>query len=175
MKILETERLVLRQFELDDAPVVFEINSDPEVVRYAEGVTPASLEESIGHLQDGPLADYAEFGYGRWALALKHSNELIGFCGMKFIKELGLNEIGYRMASRHWGQGIATEAAAATLEYARHQLGMDYVIALIMEENVASIRVAEKLGMRSGGLIRFDGIDCLKYETRLKANYDSDG
>jgi RimJ/RimL family protein N-acetyltransferase len=174
MIILETERLVLRQFELDDAPVVFEINSDPEVVRYAEGVTPSSLEESIGHLRDGPLSDYAEFGYGRWALVLKPSNELIGFCGMKFIKELGLNEIGYRMARKNWGQGIATEAATATLEYARQELGMDYVIALIMEENVASIRVAEKLGMQSGGLIRFDGIDCLKYETHLQTRHDSD-
>ena len=94
---------------------------------------------------------------------------------MTVIKVLGLYEIGFRLASRLWGQGIATEAAAATLEYARRQLGMDYVIALIIEENVASIRVAEKLGMRSGGLIRFDGTDCLKYETRLKASYDSDG
>lgn len=174
MKILETERLVLRQFELDDAPVVFAINSDPEVVRYAEGVTPASLAESVSHLRNGPLSDYVEYGYGRWALVLKHSNELIGFCGMKFLKELGLNEIGYRMARKHWGRGIATEAARATLDYARRNLGMDYVIALIMEENLASIRVAEKLGMTSGGLIRFDGIDCLKYETHLCGAPDAD-
>ena len=168
MNILETDRLILRQFTLEDAPTMFAINSDPEVVRYAEGVTPSSLDESIEHLRDGPLADYEEFGYGRWGMVLKQSDALIGFCGMKYLKELGLNEVGYRLERKHWGSGLATEAAGATLDYARRRLGMDYVIALIMEENTASIRVAEKLGMTSGGLIRFDGSDCLKYETYLQ-------
>ena len=162
--IIETERLLLREFVLSDGPDIFRINSDPEVVRYAEGVTPSSLEEQIGYLRDGPLADYSRYGYGRWAIEERDSGRLIGMCGPKMLSSLGDVEIGYRLQRDRWGLGLATEAALATRDHARDQLGFDHVIALIMRENAASVRVAEKLGMTCTGPIRFEGADVLRYE-----------
>ncbi len=165
--ILETPRLLLRQFVIEDAPAIFRVNSDPEVVRYAEGVVPASVDETLGHLRNGPLADYARYGFGRWAVVEKSTDELIGMCGPKFLAELGEVEIGYRLARDRWSRGLATEAATAALNYARDDLALDHLIALIMEDNTASIRVAEKLGMTPAGTILFEGAEVLRYEITL--------
>ncbi len=162
--IIETRRLLLREFVIEDAAEVFRINSDPEVVRYAEGMTPSSVEETLGHLKAGPLADYARYGYGRWAVVDRGSDTLIGMCGPKFLVGLGEVEMGYRLARNRWGLGLATEAAAAALDHVRDELGLDHLIALIMEENAASIRVVEKLGMKYTGVVPFEGTDVLRYE-----------
>ena len=93
--------------------------------------------------------------------------ELVGFCGIKFLPELGLNELGYRLKKKYWGRGLATEAASATLEYARNTLGLDYVIALIVDGNIGSVRVVEKLGMSQNGTEQYLGLDVMKYELNL--------
>lgn len=166
--VVETPRLLLREFSMEDAPDIFRINSDPEVVRYAEGVTPASLEETRGHLRDGPLADYARFGYGRWAVVERATDRLIGMCGPKLLPGLNEVEIGYRLERDRWGLGLATEAALATREYARDVLALTHVIALIMEDNVRSLRVADKLGMTCTGPIEFDAVVVLRYEVAFE-------
>lgn len=162
--VLQTPRLVLREFSLDDASEIFRINSDPEIVRYAEGVVPSSIDETLDHLRAGPLADYADRGYGRWAVLERAAGQLVGMCGPKLLPALGEVEIGYRIQRDRWGRGYATEAAAAARDYARDILGLDHVIALIMEANAASIRVAEKLGMSCTGPMTFEGTRVLRYQ-----------
>jgi len=162
--IVETPRLLLREFGIEDAPHVFRINSDPEVVRFAEGVTPTGVEETLGHLRKGPLADYARYGYGRWAVVDRQTDQLIGMCGPKMLAGLNEVEIGYRLARDRWGAGLATEAALAARDYARDVLDLDHVIALIMRENTASRRVADKLGMTCTGTLEFEGVEVLRYE-----------
>jgi ribosomal-protein-alanine N-acetyltransferase len=162
--IVETPRLLLRKFVVEDAPDIFRINSDPQVVRYAEGVTPSSVDETLGHLCSGPLADYATYGYGRWAVVDRLTGRLVGMCGPKFLAGLGEIEIGYRLERTQWGLGLATEAALAARDHAHDVLGMDRLIALIMEENAASLRVAEKLGMTCTGPLHYEGTDVLRYE-----------
>lgn len=169
--ILETPRLVLREFTLADAEALYRLNSDPAVVRYAEGKIMDNVDEAREILVRAPLADYARHDYGRWAMVLKDSGEVIGFRGVKYIAELGENELGYRLKREHRGRGLATEAARAAVAYARDALGLDRLIALIDPANAASIRVAEKVGMRPGGTARFTGMDCQRYELDLtKAN-----
>ncbi len=165
--IIATERMILRRFSVDDAGDFLDLNSDPEVVRYAEKTVMKSLDEARRALLDAPLKDYDRYGYGRLAVILKADEELVGFCGMKFLPELGLNELGYRLKKKCWGRGLATEAAAATLGYARSTLGLDYVIALIVEGNSASVRVVEKLGMSHNGMEKYMGLDVMKYELNL--------
>lgn len=163
----ETERLILRRIALEDTADFLDLNSDPEVVRYAENRVMKSLDEAREALIKAPLADYDKYGYGRLAVVHKDAQEMIGFCGMKYLPELGLNEIGYRYKRRFWGQGLATEAGEATLNYARDTLGLDYVIALILEGNIGSVRVAEKLGMKKNGTVRYLEFDAMKYERYL--------
>jgi len=164
---LETERLRLRLFTHDDLDVMFELNTDPDVIRYADEPV-KDMDEVRQRLEDGPLADYKKYGYGRFAVDLKESGKMIGFCGIKYIPEIELPEVGYRFLKTYWGQGIATEAARACVDFAREDLGIDKLIALIVPENIASVRVAEKLGMSKGPLIHIYDVDALQYEMRLR-------
>ncbi len=163
---LETERLRLRHFTLDDLRVMFELNTDPDVIRYAD--TPAAdLAEAKQRLEKGPLEDYRKHGYGRFAVELKESGKVIGFCGIKYIPEIDLPEVGFRYFKEYWGQGIGTEAAQACVDFAREDLGVEKLVALIIPENIASVRVAEKLGMSRGPLIHIYGEQAYQYEMTL--------
>ena len=118
-------------------------------------------------LEQGPLADYKKYGYGRFAVELKETGEVIGFCGIKYLPEIDLPEVGFRYMKEYWGRGIGTEAAEVCVGFARDDLKIKKLIALIIPENIASIRVAEKLGMTKGPLIHIYGEDALQYEMML--------
>jgi ribosomal-protein-alanine N-acetyltransferase len=163
---LETERLNLRLFTLDDLQIMFKLGSDPDVVKFAD--TPCKdLEEAKKRLEQGPLSDYQKYGYGRFAVELKETGKVIGFSGIKYLPEIDLPEVGYRYLKEYWGQGIGTEAARACVEFARQDLKLEKLIALIAPENIASIRVAEKLGMTRGPLIHIYDTDAYQYEMTL--------
>ena len=163
---LETTRLRLRLFTHDDLPIMFELNSDPEVIKYAD--TPArDMEEVRQRLEQGPLFDYEKYGYGRFAVELKETGKVIGFCGIKYLPEIDLPEVGYRYLKEYWGRGIGTEAAKACVEFARQDLKITKLVALIIPENIASIKVAEKLGMSKGPLIHIYDVDAYQYEMML--------
>lgn len=163
---LETKRLHMRLFTLDDLQVMYKLCTDPDVIRYAD--TPAKdIQEAQQRMEQGPLADYQKYGYGRFAVELKSSGEVIGFCGIKYLPEIDLPEVGYRYLKEYWGLGIGTEAALACVEFARTDLNIKKLIALIIPENTASIRVAEKLGMTRGPLIHIYDVDAYQYEMPL--------
>jgi len=163
---LETKRLRLRLFTHDDLQIMFSLGSDPDVIEYAD--TPCKdLEEAKQRLEQGPLADYQKYGYGRFAVELKETGKVIGFCGIKYLPEIDLPEVGYRYLKEYWGRGIGTEAAKASVEFARQDLKIKKLIALIVPENTASIRVAEKLGMKRGPLIHIYDTDAFQYEMKL--------
>ena len=163
---LETARLRLRLFTPDDVQLMYNLSTDPEVMKYAD--TPVrDIEEAKKRLEQGPLADYKNYGYGRFAVELKETGEMIGFCGIKYLPEIDLHEVGYRYMKEHWGRGIGTEAAEVCVGFARDDLKISKLIALIMAGNSASIRLAEKLGMTKGPLIHIYGVDALQYEMML--------
>ena len=163
---LETERLRLRLFTHDDLQIMFRLNTDPDVIKYAD--TPAKdMEEVRQRLEQGPLSDYEKYGYGRFAVELKESGDVIGFCGIKYLPEIDLPEVGFRYLKEYWGKGIGTEAAKVCVEFARDDLKIEKLVALIIPGNIASIRVAEKLGMTKGPLIHIYDEDALQYEMML--------
>ena len=163
---LETTRLRLRLFTHDDLQIMFRLNTDPDVIKYAD--TPAKdMEEVRQRLEQGPLSDYKKYGYGRFAVELKESGDVIGFCGIKYLPEIDLPEVGFRYLKEYWGRGIGTEAARVCVDFARDDLKIEKLIALIIPGNIASIRVAEKLGMAKGPLIHIYDEDALQYEMTL--------
>ncbi len=163
---LETERLRLRLFTHDDLQVMFKLNTDPDVIKYAD--TPVKdMEEAEQRLEQGPLFDYAKYGYGRFAVELKETGKVIGFCGIKYLPEIDLPEVGFRYLQEYWGRGIGTEAAKACVEFARDDLKIKKLVALIIPENIGSIKVAEKLGMSRGPLIHIYDVDAYQYEMML--------
>ena len=122
-KELETERLKLRWHTHDDLEVMYILNTDPDVIRYADDPV-KDMDEARQRLEEGPLADYQKYGYGRFAVELKETGEVIGFCGIKYLPEIDLPEVGYRYLKEYWGKGIGTEAADP---FARTQLGQEFL------------------------------------------------
>jgi|SRR5215210_3108499 len=148
MKILETKRLVLRRLELGDLDSLCALYGDPEVRRYfPEGTltreeTKAELEWFLnGH------PEYPDLGL--WATIQKDTDSFVGRCGLLpwTIDGRPEVEVAYLLAKRYWGQGLATEAAQAILDYGFERLDLSRLICLIENDNLASIRVAEKIGM----------------------------
>ncbi len=163
---LETPRLHLRLFTRDDVQVMYTLCSDPEVIKYADTAV-KDVHEAMQRLEQGPLADYQKYGYGRFAVELKSTGKVIGFCGIKYLPEIELPEVGFRYLKEYWGRGIGTEAALACVEFARSDLKIKKLVALIMPENKASINLSLKLGMVRGPLIRIYDVDAYQYEMML--------
>ncbi|PYL09681.1 MAG: N-acetyltransferase [Verrucomicrobia bacterium] len=146
--ILETDRLLLREYVEDDAEALFRLNSDPDVLRFVPDKRLLNIEQARQMLIDHPIADYRKHGFGRGACILKSTGEQIGFAGLKYLEELGEVDVAYRLMPTHWGQGLATEAALASVRFGFADLGLKRIIGLVMPENVASVRVLKKTGLR---------------------------
>lgn len=162
MQSVETERLLLRPFTSDDLEAFASINADAEVMRYIGDGKPQSRAQTEMRL-NSILAHWDQHGFGLWALVDKASNALIGFCGLQYLDNTAEIEIGYRLAKRFWGMGIATEAAAATLRYAFELLGLDRIVAVVQPQNFASQSVIEKIGLRYAKDTRFYNSDVEYY------------
>ena len=146
--ILETDRLLLREYVEEDAEAFFKLNSDPEVLRFVPDKRLLDVEQARQTLIDHPIADYRKYGFGRGACILKSTGEQIGFAGLKYLEELGEVDVAYRLLPKYWGQGFATEAALASVRFGFADLDLERIIGLVMPENIASVRVLEKTGLR---------------------------
>jgi RimJ/RimL family protein N-acetyltransferase len=144
---MQTERLLLRPFTVDDAEAYWPLVSHPEVLRYT-GETPfISVEQVRQMLQDRPIRDYAVYGYGRMACIEKESGRLVGFSGLKFLQNLQEVDIGYRFLPDCWGKGYATESAHALMQHGVAEFQLKRLIGLVDPANHASARVLQKLGL----------------------------
>ena len=145
--MMETERLILRRFTLNDVDAAWEMNRDPEVRKYILGEGEPSREHVRQLIEQNTLADYEKHGYGRLAIVHKADNRFIGFTGLKFLEDMQEVDVGYRLMPAWWGQGLATEATRPTVDYGFQELGLRRVIAMALPQNLASIRVMEQLGL----------------------------
>ena len=131
-----------------DYDAMLPIFGDTEVMRFGDGPRPAEwVREWLRDCLDG----YERRGYGPWAVVEKASGDVIGYCGPFYYPDVNGRpeiEIGYRLARACWGRGYATEAVGAVRDYAFDVVGLTRLIALIDPANVASIRVAQKAGLR---------------------------
>lgn len=159
MVIAATHRLTLRHFEPSDLPALNRVFGDPEVMRFGDGPQPP---EWVRGWLARALESYERRGYGPWAVVEKRSGDLIGYCGLFYFPDINGRpevEVGYRLARVWWGRGYATEAVIAARDYAFTTLGISRLVALIDPANTASIRVAEKAGLRHEGEVTLAGYD----------------
>lgn len=149
MSVLETERLILRRFTPEDAADNYRIYTDPENMRFM-GRQPDSVEFERYHLQRHIDNYYERHGFGLWAAVLKENGRLIGRCGLIYqqIEETQEVEVSYLIDRPYWGRGLATEAARAVVRLGFERYGFPRIVAVINPENIASVRVAQKLGMK---------------------------
>ena len=143
--ILETERLRLRAFRRSDIDDYAALNADPEVTRYLGGGGTWDRCRSWRHLAF-LLGHWQLGGSGMWAMEQRGTGEFVGMVGFADPDGWPGFELGWTLVRRFWGHGYATEGAQAALAYAFTALNKSHVISLIHPENLASIRVAERLG-----------------------------
>ncbi len=144
--ILETQRLILRKFELSDAQFFYELNLNPLVIRYTGDDAFKTIEESEERIEY-VRNQYKTNGYGRFLVAEKETLNPLGWCGLKYHPEEDETDLGYRFMQKYWGKGYATEASKACMDYGFHVLNLDRIIGNAMNENIASINVLKKMGM----------------------------
>lgn len=166
--ILQTDRLLLRHLSIDDVDELFALYQDPEIRRYfPEGVL--TLEETREELEWHMHGHPRHPELGLWATVHKETGMFIGRCGLLPWEIAGRLEIeiAYLLDKSYWGRGLATEAARGIMEYGFGRLNLSRLICLIDPENLASQRVAEKIGMTLERKV--DGIDGDKYPTLIYA------
>ena len=166
MQILETSRLTVRYITVQDAPALVPILSDSEVMHYS--IIGVHSQKQIKQFIEQRLLSYLERGFGLYALIHKQEKLLIGYCGffIQSVEQQQEVEIGYRLAKKYWGQGLATEAAQEILQYGQTRFNFKRFICLIEPANTRSIRVATKLGMKLEKMIVYYGLDVAMYSLK---------
>ncbi len=146
--ILETERLKLREFTLDDDEFIFKLLNQESWIRNIGCFGIDSLKEAEEYLKNGPIESYQKHGFGLWAIQLKETEEPIGMCGLIKRDWLSSIDIGFALIEKYEGKGFTSEAAQATLHYAENRLNVDSVLAITGNTNEKSIRLLKKMGLR---------------------------
>lgn len=149
--VFTTQRLVVRRWRDSDLAAILAIYGDAEAMQWVDDGEPITLEEALRWL-DVTRRNYAQRGYGMFAVEMPSSSEVIGFCGIVHPNGQKEAEIKYAYRRSYWGRGIATEVARGIIEYGAKTCGLNDMIATIAPENTASHRVLLKAGMKQGEL-----------------------
>ena len=142
---IETPRLIIRSFAAPDIPDYARIVADPQVTKYLADGSPHAHEEAESYIHDVIRRD-RESGISRYAVERKADRDLIGFCGFKELEDYV--DFGWRYAQHAWGQGYGTEAALAVLDYGLNALKLQSIAVQSFVDNIASLRIIEKLGFQ---------------------------
>ena len=170
MKVIaETERLILRELSIADSQDFYLLNSDVQVLKYTGDLPFSSVEEAVHFLKH--YSDSRKNGFGRWAVVSKESKDFLGWCGLK-LNEEHLIDLGFRFFRKEWGKGYATESSFACLEYGFHTLKLDYIMGRSSRDNMASIKVLEKLGMKPIKTGDFEGVNNAVYYAIDKRSFN---
>ncbi len=167
MEIARTERLILREFIEADAENIYQLNLDPDVLKYTGDKAFENPAEALVFLRN--YDHYKKHGFGRWAVIHQTNNEFLGWCGLKYTEVNNEYDIGFRFFKRYWSQGFAGESAKACLDLGFQRFGIAEIIGRAMKENLASIKVLEKIGMTFRQPFIFDGSEGLIYEIQKPA------
>ncbi|WP_159799413.1 GNAT family N-acetyltransferase [Flavobacterium sp. MK4S-17] len=161
-QILETNRLILRELNPNDAKSFYDLNSNPNVIKYTGNSAFKNVGEAREFLESYQV--YRLNGYGRWAVIEKTTNKFIGWCGLKFDEMENETDIGFRFFEEEWNKGYATESAVACVRYGFENLKLKCIIGRAMKENIGSIKVLEKIGLKYEKDIEFDGKEAVIYK-----------
>lgn len=154
MKVLETDRLILRWLTTDDAPFIFELLNDPSWMRFIGDMGVRSLEDARNYIVKGPIAMYERLGFGLYLTEQKEDGVPVGICGLIKRDSLEDVDIGFAFLPEFWGRGYAYESASAVMLYGKNVLGLARIVAIASTENHSSVKLLQKLGLRFEQVIR---------------------
>jgi RimJ/RimL family protein N-acetyltransferase len=157
--LLDTKRLRLHLLTVDDAALMLAIWNDPGFIEYVGDRCIRTIAQAEDALLNGALRLYEDFGYGPYRVTLKTDGSSIGICGLFRREGLDDPDIGYALLPDYRGRGYAFEAASAVIDYARREIGLQRLTAIVSPANLASIGLTEKLGLRFEKMIRMPDDD----------------
>lgn len=161
---IETNRTTLRRLTVADADDLYKLNLDQEVIKYTGDKPFENVQVAKDFLSS--YDQYEKYGVGRLAVIDKATSKFIGWCGLKFSPDNNEYDIGFRFFRQYWNKGFATETAKKCLEFGFNDLKMHRIVGRAMKENIASIKVLEKIGMNFTENFDFDGHIGVIYEFR---------
>ena len=154
MKVLETDRLILRHLSTGDAQFVLELLNEPSFIRYIGDKQVRTWDDARAYLFEGPIKSYQDHGFGLNLVELKSEKTPIRICGVLKRDTLPHPDIGFAFLPVYWNQGYAFEAAAAVMRHARETLGIDQILAITTPDNEASAKLLDKIGLRFDRLVK---------------------
>jgi RimJ/RimL family protein N-acetyltransferase len=154
MKVIETDRLVLRHLSTADAEFVLELLNEPSFIRYIGDKQVRTLDDARVYVIEGPVKSYATYGFGLNLVELKPDRTPIGICGLLKRDTLPCPDIGFAFLPAYWRQGYAFEAAAAVMKHAREHPGLDRVLAITSPDNDASAKLLTRIGLRFDRVVK---------------------
>jgi RimJ/RimL family protein N-acetyltransferase len=160
MPAIETERLLLRMFRPEDLDELARLFSDPDVMRYVGDGKPVNREEADKALKS-IIKHWTTHGFGRWGAVDKKTHEFVGFGGLRSL--FGTPEVVYHLTKAHWGKGLATELARASLRFGFEEHQFERIVAIAKPDNAASIHIMEKIGMLYEMHTSYYNIDVIQY------------
>lgn len=155
--------LLLRSLQLGDLSSLIAIWSDREVTRFLPSRGKPIPQESVKQSLSTFIEHWQQRNYGIWAIVDRDSSQMVGYCGLRYLEELGEVELLYGLARDYWGRGIITQAAKASVVFGFETANLNRIIALVLPENQASKRVIEKVGFDYEKPIHIFGLDVLYY------------
>ena len=154
MTALETDRLTLRQLTPYDAPIILALLNEPSFVQFVGDRNVRTLDDARTYILNGPVASYAQFGFGLYLTLLRASGDPIGICGLLKRDALSDVDVGFAFFPQFWGNGYAKESALAVIDHGRKSFGLTRIVAVVSPNNHVSRNVLEKLGFRFERLVR---------------------
>jgi RimJ/RimL family protein N-acetyltransferase len=154
LRVLETDRLILRWMSADDAPFILELVNEPSWLRFIGDRGVRTPDDAREYIRKGPVDMYARLGFGLYVTERKADGVPIGICGLLKRESLDDVDLGFANLPRFWGKGYAYEAALAVMAYGRSAFGLKRIVAVTSPGNVASVKLLEKLGFRFERMVR---------------------
>jgi RimJ/RimL family protein N-acetyltransferase len=148
LKVVETNRLILRKLSTEDADFILELVNEPSWLRFIGDKGVRSIADARDYILKGPVESYERFGFGLYLAELKENGIPIGLCGLIKRESLKDVDIGFAFLPKFWGKGYAYESASAVMAYGKSALGVNRIVAVTTPDNHNSIKVLEKLGFK---------------------------
>ena len=162
--ILQTDRLALRRFTVQDAPFILRLVNEPSWLQYIGDRNVQTVADAEKYLLEGAIRSYAEHGFGFYLVTLKESAEPVGMCGFAKRPFLDTPDFGLAFLPEYTGVGYAHEISAHALQYGHEVLNLDRILAYTTQDNQRSISLLTRLGFRFDKPIRVDGEELMLFE-----------
>ncbi|HEX8174219.1 MAG TPA: GNAT family N-acetyltransferase [Pyrinomonadaceae bacterium] len=154
MKILETDRLILRHLSPEDAEFILQLVNEPSWIRFIGNKGVRTIEDARNYILNGPMEMYSRLGFGLYLVELKEEGEPVGICGLikrDFLEDV---DIGFAFLQKFWGKGYAYESASAVMAYGKRAFGLNRLLAITSPDNYDSVKLLEKLGFNFESMIK---------------------